>query len=169
MATKKSLVEVTHDDGYGDSLLMHINSAFGGKDMRADKIVNPVAPAMQIEGIPDGWEFVRVGRAKPGEFFLDNLGGVCEYGCSYESASVNYIIIRKIEKPKQHRPFANAEEFEPHRDRWFRTKSDPVHRIKTSAYDDKGHWGGVEFDTWKAMFDSYEFEDGTPFGIEVVE
>lgn len=35
MGTKRSLVEVVHDTGYGEGLMMHINSAFGMKDMRA--------------------------------------------------------------------------------------------------------------------------------------
>jgi len=39
MGTKRSLVEIVHDDGYGDGLLMHINLAFGSKDMRAERVV----------------------------------------------------------------------------------------------------------------------------------
>lgn len=39
MGLTKSLVEITHDEGYGDDLLMHINNAFRQKDMRADRIV----------------------------------------------------------------------------------------------------------------------------------
>lgn len=38
MGLRRSLIEVTHDEGYGDLLLTHINNAFRGKDMRADKI-----------------------------------------------------------------------------------------------------------------------------------
>lgn len=40
MGTKFSLVEFSHDDGYGDNLLMHINQALGSRDMRALRIVN---------------------------------------------------------------------------------------------------------------------------------
>ena len=39
MGLTKSLVEITHDEGYGDDLLLHINNAFRQKDMRADRIV----------------------------------------------------------------------------------------------------------------------------------
>lgn len=39
MGTKRSLIEVVHDDGYGDALLMHINHAFGSKDMRVERVV----------------------------------------------------------------------------------------------------------------------------------
>ena len=49
MGLMKSLVEITHDAGYGDSLLMHINNAFGGKDMRAERVVGPVALSVKIE------------------------------------------------------------------------------------------------------------------------
>lgn len=40
MGLKRSLVEIVHDEGYGDSLLMHINTALGCKDMRAESIVD---------------------------------------------------------------------------------------------------------------------------------
>ena len=39
MATKKSLVEFIHDDGYGDDLVGHISNAIRGKDMRAIRVV----------------------------------------------------------------------------------------------------------------------------------
>lgn len=61
MRFKKSLVEVTPDEGYDDSLLMHINNALAGKDMRAERIIGKTQ-AFSLEGIPDGWEPVRVGR-----------------------------------------------------------------------------------------------------------
>ena len=125
---------------------------------------------MQVEGIPDGWELVRIGRAKRGEFFVGYLGRYCEYIAPDESSDANYVIIRKIEKPKQFRPFANAAEFEPHRDKWIKRKSGNVdHRIKTHSYNNLKHYTGDIGDTWQAMFDDYEFEDGTPFGVEVTE
>ena len=39
MSAKRTLVEIAHDEGYGEHLLLHINSAFGGKDMRAERIL----------------------------------------------------------------------------------------------------------------------------------
>lgn len=122
---------------------------------------------MSIEGIPEGWELVRVGRVKQGEFRLGNQGQPLEWNDSLDSGSVNYVIIRK--KPKRYRPFANAAEFEPHREKWFRVKMQPGIIIRTSAYDDKRHWSGEECDTWKKMFAECEFADGTPFGVEVTE
>ena len=121
---------------------------------------------MSIEGIPDGWELVRIGKAKRGEFYVDYRGEYCEYTGTDESA--NYVVIRK--NPKRYRPFANAAEFEPHRDKWIKRKSGNVdHRIKTHSYNNLKHYTGDIGDTWKAMFDDFEFEDGTPFGVEVTE
>lgn len=125
---------------------------------------------MSIEGIPEGWEFVRVGKVKQGEFFVDYRGEYCDYTATDESSYANYVIIRKIEKPKRYRPFANAAEFEPFRDRWLKQKSgNGDHRIKTHSYNDRKHYWGDIGDTWGKMFNDYEFEDGTPFGVEVTE
>ena len=119
-----------------------------------------------IEGIPEGWELVRVGKPKIGEFFIDGLSHPHQainddhfHGCA---------IIRKIEKTKQYRAFENAAEFEPHRDRWFKQKSGRVdHRVKTHSYNDRKHYTGEDGDTWQTMFNDFEFEDGSPFGVEV--
>ena len=125
---------------------------------------------MSIKGIPDGWELVRIGRLKRGEFWLSNFGQPIEWEHSQESGSVNYIVIRKIEKPKRYRPFANAAEFEPHRDKWLKLKlGGGDHRIKTHSYNDRKHYTGDDGNTWKEMFNDFEFEDGTPFGIEVID
>ena len=174
MATKKSLVEVTHDDGYGDSLLMHINSAFGGKDMRADKIVDPVAPAMQIEGIPDAWELVAFRHAVPGDHFL-NIRGLPELWSLSVPSSGIYVIIRKIEKPKQYRPFANAAEYMPNWGKPVDWKENDISPCNCAvvcanttfiwvAFGDK-----VQRFDWEQAFEKIWFADGTPFGVEVVE
>ena len=123
---------------------------------------------MSIEGIPEGWELVRVGTPKPGEHVLGKYGKILH--CNGVFKGVSYVIIRKIEKPKQFRPFANAAEFEPHREKWLRLKSgNGDHRIKTHSYNDRKHYWGDIGDTWEKMFADYEFEDGTPFGVEVTE
>ena len=131
---------------------------------------------MSIEGIPDGWELVRIGRLKRGEFWLSNFGQPIEWEHSQESGSVNYIVIRKIEKPKRYRPFANAAEFEPHRDKWlvffdyeYSDLSDQKSRVL--VYGDDRFWIGEDgsmYD-WNEAFKSWQFEDGTPFGVEVTE
>ena len=133
---------------------------------------------MSIEGIPEGWELVRVGKVKRGEFIVDNSGRACEYDGFHESQSSNYVIIRKIEKPKQYRPFANAAEFEPHRDKWIKrgSKHDteatrPEGCFRVAAYNDHHYWTaeGICTPYMQAFDDGRCFEDGTPFGVEVTE
>ena len=120
---------------------------------------------MTIEGIPEGWELVRVGCPTNGEFYLGMNGQpiICNlvfHGCAY-------IVVRKIELPKRYRAFANAAEFEPHRDRWIRRKSNG-HKMRTTSYCDNLHFTGNDPDDWVAMLSDYVFDDdGTPFGVEV--
>ena len=70
-----------------------------------------------IEGIPEGWELVRVGKVLAGEFFINSDGRAHEalsvvdfHGCA---------VIRKIPKPKQYRAFANAAEYVANRREGF--------------------------------------------------
>ena len=172
MPTKKSLVEVTHDDGYGDSLLMHINSAFGGKDMRADKIVNPVAPPMEIEGMPDGWEPGGIRQAEPGEPILDDMGSVAFYGGKNRSSRV-FLVLRKIEKPKQYRPFVNAAEADQLWNAVLKYKDPDLEqedtRLRITVVTSLTVVIGSEPYTHEEAFELFECIDGTPFGVEVVE
>ncbi len=123
--------------------------------------------AMKIEGVPEGWELLRIGPVTGGDWYIGISGRptCCEY--KNDSYSVeSYAIVRKVERPKQYRPFANAEEFKPHRERWVRLAS-----------CDKGFWrfdscteDGAMGAKWKDLFKTYVFDDdGTPFGVEVSE
>ena len=116
-----------------------------------------------IEGIPEGWELVRVGKPV---INVDCV--VAEDGMpvliDWVTDRRNWLIIRKIEKPKQYRPFANAAEFKPHRDRWWMFGDDTRnHRRPPQDYDDclYGSW------EWEEMFEHATFDDGSPFGVEV--
>ena len=122
-----------------------------------------------IEGIPDGWELVRIGKVKPGECWLDPDGIVIHWYQSLESEGRNYVIIKRIEKPKQYRHFANGAEFAPHRDRWLMHPRDSDKRFKPGDYNDKGVWGldRRHYD-YEHLFESGTlFDDGSPFGVEV--
>ena len=137
---------------------------------------------MQIEGIPDGWELVRIGRIKRGEHFVDNCGLAYQWTTCDESGYANYVIIRKIEKPKKYRPFANAEEFKPHRDRWVGVVSEDNN---CGCYLDQRDIGGKRkidgcsehsiciwegWMTYRDAFKCFNFDDdGTPFGVEVID
>lgn len=118
----------------------------------------------QVEGVPDGWRLVRIGSPKAGECFIDSGNGTPrETSCDW-SGSVR-VIIEKIEQPKQFRQFANAAEFEPHRDRWWRFKDESEELFGTYYYSDNFHM----WNDWRESFDKKVFEDGSPFGVEVTE
>ena len=111
----------------------------------------------------EGWEVVKFNYASQGEWFVDSEGRVISCGFPGGSDSKK-IIVRKIEKPKQYRPFANAAEFKPHRDRWWMFGHDlRNHRRPPQDYDDSlyGSW------EWQDIFESATFDDGSPFGVEV--
>lgn len=124
---------------------------------------------MKIEGIPEGYELVRLGQLCHKDVYLSPYGEICVWETDKPSSNL-YPIVRKIERPKQYRPFASAEEFKPHRHKWWRMKklvtgdSHPSFRPSCS-YSDWGFGGNL----WKDCFERYVFEDGTPFGVEVSE
>lgn len=119
----------------------------------------------QIEGVPVGWRLVRIGRPKAGGWFIDASTGDPRIATCDWLGSIR-VIIEKIEQPKQYRPFENAAEFEPHRDRWVRLKvNGAVSRVRT-YFDYKACIGDLYF-SWQEGFESLEFDDGTPFGVEV--
>jgi len=119
---------------------------------------------------PEGWKFVVEGDA-------------FDFRCQVWDASINQyrprnyprlpltagnVYIVPIDPPAppepQYRPFANAKEFAPHRDRWWRYESDVSSRRRPPcAYDGLG----IGTESWEQCFNSRLFEDGSPFGIKV--
>ena len=121
-----------------------------------------------IKGIPNGWEVVEFRCACEGEYFLNNAGKVERWVLGRKSDCV-LPIIRRIEKPKKFRPFANAAEFEPHRDRWVKRLDSLGSASRISGYGDKGVVIHGDIFTFNGLFHDHTFDDGTPFGIEVTE
>jgi hypothetical protein len=125
----------------------------------------------KIPGVPEGWELVRIGKPEIGEWFIDGLSE--PYQAIDDGHFRGCAIIRKIEKPAKYRPFANAEEFKPHRDRWIRQKeSDSIFRVIT--YDEDGLFALIEIVVdpfcWEEAFEDFVFDDdGTPFGVRIDE
>ncbi len=126
-----------------------------------------------VPGVPDGWELVHACRqAESAEHYLNNGGYL---SCATCRTSACYPIIREIEKPAKYRPFANAEEFKPHRDRWLtrKDKSDPTHlsgACRVIAYcDNHLWWADGRVSTYKDEFDHGRCfdDDGTPFGVKI--
>lgn len=136
---------------------------------------------MQVEGIPEGWELVRVGKPTLEEFIIGHDGSpVACVSLKRPLRQFRYAIIRKVEKPKQFRPFANAFEYASRRDGfsvdWKNNTIAPGFHAVVSA-NEPFLW--VAFGTvierfeWGQAFEKLEFRhvDGStsPFGVEVTE
>jgi hypothetical protein len=127
-------------------------------------------PPDRIPDPPEGWRFVEAGeafdkRAKfwgvSGKEWLKLNRDLVEY-----PRLLVYIV--PIDPPAppepQYRPFANAAEFEPHKNKWWRYKSaDNDEQIPPALFNDKIH--GVQY--WQDSFENKVFSDGTPFGVRV--
>lgn len=116
-----------------------------------------------VPGVPEGWELVRIGIIEVGEYRLMMDRSVRAWEGPHPSTGW-VVIVRKIETPKQYRPFANAEEFKPHRDRWWRDK-EKSYVYAPSTYGDDYHCGA----SWESSFVNKLFDDGSVFGVEVIE
>jgi hypothetical protein len=130
----------------------------------------PISELPAFDPIPDppeGWRFVQDGEA-------------FDFRCQVWDASVNqyrprnyprlpltpgntYIV--PIDPPApQYRPFANAAEFEPHKNCWWRYKSmGDDEQVPPALFNDKIH--GTQY--WADAFTNKEFADGTPFGVRI--
>ena len=137
---------------------------------------------MSIEGIPEGWLPVRFDYAVDGEAYVKGDGEVTVH-VGARPTQAKRLIVRKIEKPKKYRPFANAAEFEPHKHKWV-TRVDQSGRELSGkcavigfdddgfsiGFDDDGFWLGGPYFSYRDAFNRWHsFADGTPFGVEVTE
>lgn len=135
-----------------------------------------------IEGIPDGWELVRIGKPKVSEYYIDVTGSIYKALDTTPTVLHWYMpIIRKIEKPKRYRPFANAAEYVANRREGFSVdwKSNTIAPGFHAVVSANESFLWVAFGTvverfeWGQAFEKLEFRhvDNTtsPFGIEVTE
>ena len=121
---------------------------------------------MQAEGIPDGWDFVMVGVPKTGDWMINAEG---EPDRAKSDFTTFWPIIRKIEKPKRYRPFANAAEAEVMWDAKLQFKGDGVDRFRVTAIRATGVTIGGSTYKYAEAFERLECSDGTPFGVEVID
>ena len=123
-----------------------------------------------IEGIPDGWELVRIGKPFINERYISLSGKVTNCVC-IPSGEAYAIVrkIRKIEKPKQYRPFNDPTEAEQLLGFPLRLKVDHKSKGVFIGITPYGFQIGLSHWKLKEAFDSFERLDGTPFGIEVTE
>ena len=117
----------------------------------------------------EGWEIVRYDFVSPGECYVGNDDTVWKWD-GFGPSAAKHIIIRKIEKPKAYRPFADAAEFKPHRDRWARqTRGDDVSFTRIDGYGKEGVTIQGNAYRYQELLDNRTFDDGSPFGVEVAE
>jgi hypothetical protein len=116
----------------------------------------------------EGWKIVGFDNVSQDEWFIDTIGRIVPWSLPRRS-NEKKIIIRKIEKPKQYRHFANAAEYAPHRDRWAMHPRESDRRFRTGDYNNDGVWGSDRrFYGYQDLFESGAlFDDGSPFGLEV--
>lgn len=82
------------------------------------------------------------------------------------ATNCNVELITEPPEPK-YRPFANAEEFKPHRDRWLLENGCTFCRVL--RYEDGGLWLASGFFSWYGTLQTLTFDDGTPCGELVSE
>jgi hypothetical protein len=127
----------------------------------------------QIPGVPEGWELVKIGMPFRGVDWIVDHDGNARL-CDLNSMFLNRVIIRQVEKPAKYRPFANAEEFKPHRDRWLTRLGQNGQQIdgefRHFGFDDMGIWLGANPLSYRDALDQgHTFDDGTPFGVLIDE
>ena len=123
----------------------------------------------QIEGIPDGWRVVRIGTPLYTEWFLDSDRKPTLANFDFNKCCL--AIVERIKPPEPtYRPFANAAEFEPHRDKWILDPRFSDKKFRVIVYDDNMVWlNDKGYEYWSLFESGTLFEDGTPFGVKVTE
>jgi hypothetical protein len=134
----------------------------------------------QIPGVPEGWEAVSFDYVSDGECWLDKDGDPIQHTSSVRT-QCKRLIVRKIEKPAAYRPFKDAEEFKPHRDRWARVIKEHnmsgcdlddwlTDSLRFMGQDETGVCAPGGWLTYGCAFDCFVFDDdGTPFGVRIDE
>lgn len=159
------LTQFSH--GSGDAI--HLPDCTGWDWKRPGELIEP----------PAGYRLITEGEVVDGDRYLSPDGVwylSTAYGESVEAlirAKLAIVYARKIEP--QYRPFANAAEFKPFRDRWIKYKGRSA-VSRADFYSNEGLFS-LEGDyarliSWERAFDLLEFEneDGQlprPFGVLV--
>ncbi len=138
-----------------DSDLKHLPDCTGW-DWKPPKPISP----------PPGYRLLSDGeRIEPSDLFL--FGADWETGAQVGVFTYHLHVphARKIE-PK-YRPFANAAEFAPHRDKWFKWKNQDRHVMRFGLYSDFVVVPACASvgSSFAEAFEKWTFEDGSPFGV----
>lgn len=123
----------------------------------------------KIEGVPDGWQLVRIGTPLYLEWFLD--ADRKPTLANFDFSKCCLAIVERIKPPEPtYRPFANAAEFEPHRDKWIYDPRFDDKKFRVIVYDDNMVWlNDKGYEYWTLFESGTLFEDGSPFGVKVTE
>jgi len=136
-----------------------------------------------VPGVPEGWELVRIDFVTEGEWYL--FKGRVDKWESKHVSDCDFPIIRKIETPKQYRPFANGTEYMASGRQGVAVdlKKGETNGFYANGFyaivsaNDSSVWVAfgkdVEVFDWKQAFERLVFRhiDGStsPFGVEVTE
>lgn len=121
---------------------------------------------MTIEGIPEGWVALKFDHSAFGDNWIDEMGQIHSHEADLHS-KYKRLIIRKIEKPKQYRAFANMEEAEPWFDEVLRWKDGSKAIFRVSAMGNTHVVIGFNQYTYQEAFSKFVNQHGSPFGVEV--
>jgi hypothetical protein len=117
----------------------------------------------------EGWEVVAVDYVSQDEWYLDGDAKPQKWSPQSKSCSKN-LIVRKIVKPDEYRPFANAEEYLPHWGKPIRSKDGTGYHSVASTSDlgvCVASGAKTVFNSMGEAFAKLDFSDGTPFGVKV--
>ena len=95
----------------------------------------------------------------------DNGAWWCDEDLSFSGDPSEY----RIKPEPKYRPFANAEEFKPHRDRWLRHKSWNDEYRRPNYFDNQTTTLGSSSYNYPTLLSVFTFEDGSPCGVLVTE
>ena len=117
----------------------------------------------------EGWEVVAVDYVSQGEWYLDGDAKPQKWTQQSKSLSKT-LIVRKVVKPDEYRPFEGAAEYLPHFDRALITMDRPG-AVRVVECNDNGVWigpGSAMLTYAQAFSDGFRFGDnGIPFGVKV--
>ena len=127
-----------------------------------------IPPYTPLPEIPEGYRLLRTDeysqRQNSKAMYLMAGSKWRPISLAEDSYYENSTYIVPIEPEQQYRPFRDAAEFRPYRDRWWRFKGSTELR-PPSTYS----YHGLQGRSWANAFSDLEFEDGIPFGIEVTD
>ena len=164
----------------GDYYSVHSNGYYlpAGMGHSGDDLREQVAPS-KLQLREGAWYKKENGSiagpakaTKTGEFRPWSVGGIFYEDDGTNSLSPRWHLREEVPDPTPkpvYRPFANAEEYEPHRSKWVQRQRDSgwIGNCLVVAYDDEGIDLCTYDGTWQAAFENLRFEDGTPFGVRV--